>query len=169
MGLEIGSVIKAGNENAFQVGERKKNATLADIPDSHRSLLDGPIVASLTTLTPKGGAQVSPVWRSHDGTHININSARGRVKDKNMRARADVALLLLNPKNPYHWTSINGRVVEVIDEDDPQRGHLATENIDDPAELYVERRPYPFRDPKGEVRVLYKIEPTRILTFGTPE
>ncbi len=169
MGLQIGSVIKAGNENAFQVGERKKNATLADIPDSHRSLLDGPIVASLATLTPKGGTQISPVRCSHDGTHLNINSARGRVKDENMREWPEVALLLLNPTNPYHWMSINGRVVEVIDEDDRQRGQLATENIDDLAELYVDRRPYPFRDPKGEVRVLYKVEPTRILTFGTPE
>jgi len=169
MSLEIGSVIKAGNENAFQVGERKKNAALADLPESHRPLLDGPIVASLATITPKGSTQISPVWCSHDGTHININSAKGRVKDKNMRARPDVALLLLNPKNPYHWMSINGRVVDVIDEDDPQRGHLATENIDDLAELYVDRRPYPFRDPKGEVRVLYKVEPTRILTFGTAE
>jgi PPOX class probable F420-dependent enzyme len=166
MSLKIGSVITAGKKNAFQVDERKKNATLADIPESHRPLLDGPIVASLATITPKGRAQLSPVWCDHDGTHINLNSAKGRVKDKNMRERPEVALLLLNPEDPYHWMSINGRIVDVIDEDDPERGHLATQNIDDLADLYVDRRPYPFRDPDGEVRVLYKIEPTRILTFG---
>ncbi len=169
MSLEIGSVITGGNENAFQVGERKKNATLADLPDSHRPLLEGPVVASMATITPKGRAQISPVWCNHDGTHVNINSVKGRVKDKNMRERPEVALLLLNPKNPYHWMSINGRVVNVIDEDDSERGHLATESIDDLAELYVQQRPYPFRDPKGEVRVLYKVEPMRILTFGTSE
>ena len=168
MSLEIGSVIQPGNENAFQVGDRKANASLSDLPDTHRPLLEGPITAALATITPKGRAQISPVWCSHDGTHIKLNSVKGRVKDKNLRARREVALLLLNPEQPYHWMSINGRVVEVIDESDPERGHLATESIDELSELYINERPYPLRDPTGEERVLYMVEPTRILTFGTP-
>jgi hypothetical protein len=110
-------------------------------------------------MTASGRIQLTPVWCNHDGTHVNLNSVKGRVKDRNMRERPDIALLLLNPENPYHWMSINGRVVDIVDEDDPARGHLATENIDDLAELYVNQRPYPFRDPKGgEIRVLYKLD-----------
>ena len=170
MSLDIGSVITPGNENAFTVGERRKNVTLADLPDSHRPLLEGPITAVMGTMTASGRIQLTPVWCNHDGTHVNLNSVKGRVKDRNMRERPDIALLLLNPENPYHWMSINGRVVDVVDEDDSARGYLATENIDDLAELYVNQRPYPFRDPKrGETRVLYKLEPTHILTFGSAE
>ena len=61
-----------------------------------------------------------------------------------------------------------GSQVEIIDEDDKNKGHLATQSIDSLAKRYVNQTPYPFRDPKGEVRVLYKVEPTRILTFGNP-
>jgi hypothetical protein len=57
-------------------------------------------------------------------------------------------------------------VVRIIEEDDEADGHLATENIDDLADVYLGKRPYPLRDPRGEVRVLYKVEPTRIVTFG---
>jgi hypothetical protein len=59
----------------------------------------------------------------------------------------------MNPENPYHWLTVYGRVVEVVDEYDPERGHLATESIDDLAEKYLGQRPYPFRD-EGEIRVL---------------
>jgi hypothetical protein len=77
-----------------------------------------------------------------------------------------LTLMLLNPKNPYHWLTVYGRVVEVIDENDPERGHLATENIDDLAEKYLGQRPYPLRDPAGEIRVRYSVEPRRVVTFG---
>ncbi len=62
--------------------------------------------------------------------------------------------------------TINGTVDEIIDEDDPETGHLATESIDALAEKYMGERPYPLRNPKGEVRVLFKLRPTKILTFG---
>jgi hypothetical protein len=77
--------------------------------------------------------------------------------------------MLMNPKNPYHWMTVWGTVEQVIDEDDSAQGQLATNNIDDLAELYLGQRPYPFRDPGGsEVRVLYKVRPTRVQTFGQP-
>ena len=91
---------------------------------------------------------------------------RDRIKDRNLRARPDLTLLLLNPENPYHWLSIEGTVVEVVDEDDAARGHLATDSIDALAQVYLNTSPYPFRDPKGEVRVRYKVRPTKIMTFG---
>ena len=77
------------------------------------------------------------MWVSTDGDHLFLNSTAGRDKDRNLRARPDVTLMLLNPKNPYHWLTVYGRVVEVIDENDPERGHLATENIDDLAAKYL--------------------------------
>ncbi len=167
MGATIGDVITPGNEKAFTVKNRKAGS-LKDLPPQYKQLLSDPVTASLTTVSDKGEMQVTPVWVGNDGTYLELNSARGRLKDRNLRANGKVTLLLMNPKNPYHWMSINGKVVDIIDEDDKARGDLATKSIDSLAVRYVNQTPYPFRDPKGEVRVLYKVEPTQILTFGNP-
>jgi PPOX class probable F420-dependent enzyme len=167
MGATLGDVITPGNEKAFTV-KNKKSGALKDLPAQYKQLLSDPVTASLTTVSDKGEMQVTPVWVGNDGTYLELNSARGRLKDRNLRANGKVTLLLMNPKNPYHWISINGKVVDIIDEDDKARGDLATKSIDSLAVRYVNQTPYPFRDPKGEVRVLYKVEPTQILTFGNP-
>jgi hypothetical protein len=75
-------------------------------------------------------------------------------------------VMLVNPENAYHWMTIYGTVEEIIEEDDPETGHIATESIDTLASKYVGVTPYPFRDPRGEVRVRYKVRPTYIITFG---
>jgi hypothetical protein len=95
-----------------------------------------------------------------------LNSKRGRRKDRNLQERPEVTLLLVNPANVHHWVEIYGRVVEAVDETDPERGHQATESIDELAETYLGRRPYPFRDPSGEVRVRYQVEPVKVVTSG---
>ncbi len=47
--------------------------------------------------------------------HILINSAKGRVKDKNMRRDPRVGIDILDPDNPYRHLSIRGRVVEITE------------------------------------------------------
>jgi PPOX class probable F420-dependent enzyme len=164
---EIGDVITPGQDKAFTVKSRKPGG-LADLAPQYKKLLSDAVTGSLTTVNDAGEMQVTPVWVGNDGRYIELNSVRGRLKDRNLRGNGHVALLLMNPANPYHWMSINGKVVDIIDEDDPARGNLATKSIDSLALRYVNQTPYPFRDPKGEVRVLYKVEPTQILTFGNP-
>jgi PPOX class probable F420-dependent enzyme len=163
----IGTVITPGNEKCFTVKD-KKSGGLQDLAPEYKKLLSDPVTASLTTVNDKGEMQVTPVWVGNDGTHLELNSVRGRLKDRNLRNNGCVTLLFMNPANPYHWMSINGKVVDIVDEDDKARGQLATKSIDSLAKRYVNQTPYPFRDPKGEVRVLYKVEPTQILTFGKP-
>ena len=41
--------------------------------------------AHLATLMPDGSPQVTPVWCDLDGNNVRVNSAKGRVKDRNMR------------------------------------------------------------------------------------
>ena len=60
----------------------------ATIPESHRDILDTKALAHLATIMPDGRPQVTPVWFEFDGTHIIVNSAEGRRKDRNMRADA---------------------------------------------------------------------------------
>ncbi len=171
MSFEIRDMITPGKENAFTVGDRKANAQLSDLPAVHRALLEDDLraVACLATTNVNGRPQLTPVWLNHDGDRINLNSTRGRLKDRNLRARPQASIMLMSPKNPYHWMVVDGVVEEIIEEDDPGKGHLATENIDTLAQKYLGTSPYPLRDPKGEVRVLYKVRPTKILTFGPVE
>lgn len=166
MSLEIADVIVPGNEHAFTIGKRTPATSLGDLPEIHRKLLDEPVTAAMGTINADGSPQLTPVWVNDDGEYLNLNSVRDRLKDRNLRARPTVSVMLVNPANPYHWITIYGQVAEVIDEDDPAKGHLATENIDDLAESYLKQRPYPLREPSGEIRVLYKVRPTQIVTFG---
>jgi len=168
MSVKVQEVITPGNERAFTVGKESSKQTLRDLPAIYLQLLESGVTASLATMSADGRPQLTPVWLNHDGTYINLNSVRGRLKDRNLRARPEVTIMVVNPKNPYHWMTIWGTVETIIDEDDPQAGHRATENIDALAGIYLNTTPYPFRDPKGEIRVLYQVRPTRIQTFGQP-
>lgn len=70
----------------------------------------------LATLMPDGSPQVATIWFNADDNHILINSAKGRVKDKNMRARAQVGMVIQDFKDPYRFVQIQGRVVKITEE-----------------------------------------------------
>ena len=82
----------------------------AKIPDAFKDLLNKRAFAHLATLMPDGSPQVTPVWFDFDGAHIRINSAKGRVKDKNMRRDKRVALSIQDPDNAYRYLAIRGEV-----------------------------------------------------------
>jgi PPOX class probable F420-dependent enzyme len=120
------------------------------IPENYLDLTQKKAFAQLATLMPDGTPQVSPVWFEYDGTNILINTAKGRVKDKNMRRDPRVGIDILDPDNPYRHLSIRGRVVEITEQG-------ADELIDKLTKKYTGQDKYPYRGP-GEVRVTYKIE-----------
>jgi len=128
------------------------------IPENFRDLCDKKAFASLGTLMPDGKPQVTPVWVDFDGKHIVVNSAKGRVKDRNMRRDPRVSLALIDPENPYRYLQLQGRVIEITE-------NGADKHIDKMAKKYLGKDKYPFSQP-GEVRVLYKIEPDRASTVG---
>jgi PPOX class probable F420-dependent enzyme len=130
----------------------------AAIPEKYLDLFQKKAFASLATLMPDGKPQVTPVWCDFDGEHVLVNSAKGRVKDRNMRRDGRVSLALIDPDNPYRYLQLQGRVVEVTEEG-------ADAHIDRMAKKYMGVDTYPYRQP-GEVRVLYKIEADRTSTMG---
>ncbi len=87
------------------------------IPASHADLLQiqKPAFAQLATLNADGSPQVTPVWLDYDGTHVLINTARGRVKARNLERNPRVALAIADPQNPYRYVGIQGRVVEMTE------------------------------------------------------
>jgi len=106
---------------------------------------------ALGTLMPDGRPQVTPVWCDFDGTHVLVNSAKGRRKDRNMRRDPRVSISVTDPDNPYRYLELRGRVIEITETG-------ADDHINKMAKKYLNQDVYPYRQP-GEVRVLYKIEP----------
>ena len=130
----------------------------AEIPAHFRDLLETKAFAHLATLMPDGSPQVTPVWVDlHDG-YVRVNSAKGRMKDKNMRRDRRVSLSIQDPQNPYRYLEIRGKVVEVT-----QQG--AADHINRMAKKYLGKDTYPWSRP-GEVRVLYRIQPEKFNAMG---
>ena len=131
---------------------------MAAIPDQYKDLFQKKAFAHLATVMKDGSPQVTPIWFDYDGTHVRINSAKGRWKDKNMRNRPKVALSILDPDNPYRYMQIRGTVTEVTE-------NGADAHIDSLARKYLGQDKYPYRQP-GEVRVIYKIAVERVNAQG---
>jgi len=127
---------------------------LAAIPKEFHDLLrdETRAFAYLATLMQDGSPQLTPVWFNVDEKHVLINTAKGRVKERNMRARPRVALLIQDPRRPLRYIQVRGRVVEIIEEG-------AFEHINYLSHKY-DGKDFPKRP--GQVRVIYKILPEHV-------
>lgn len=128
------------------------------IPAQYHDLFQKKAFAHLATINGDGTPQVTPVWVDFDGTHIRFNTARGRVKERNLRRAPQVALAILDPDNPYRYLRVSGRVVEITEQG-------AEAHIDALAQKYLGQDRYPFRK-AGEVRMLCKILPEKAAGQG---
>jgi PPOX class probable F420-dependent enzyme len=132
---------------------------MATIPASHADLLkEKKAFANFATLNADGSPQVTPVWVDFDGTHVLVNTAKGRVKTKNLEREPRVALSIADPDNPYRYLGIQGRVTGMTESG-------ADAHIDKMAKKYMGKDTYPLRTP-GEVRVIVKIAPDKVYTMG---
>ena len=130
----------------------------AGIPEQYKDIISKVAFAHLATLMPDGSPQVTPVWFDYDGNNIRVNSAKGRIKDKNMRRHKRVALSVQDPDKPYRYFAVQGEVTEITEDG-------ADAHIDSLAKKYLGKDKYPFRQP-GEVRVIYKIRPEKVHASG---
>jgi PPOX class probable F420-dependent enzyme len=132
---------------------------MAKIPESHKDLLKDEMkaFAFLATIMDDGTPQVTPIWFSQDGGDLLINSAKGRVKDNNMRERPNVALAIQDPNNPYRFMQVRGVVVEITEKG--ARDHINSLNLKYNGSLN-------YGGPADEIRVIYRIRPSSIMTMG---
>ena len=126
-----------------------------NIPASHQDLLldKTQAFAFLATIMKDGSPQVTPVWFDMDGDRVRINTARGRVKEGNMKVRRQVALAIIDPEDPYRYIQLRGRVVEISEAG-------AREHIDRLSEKYTGNPEY--QNYRGETRVIFYIEPDSV-------
>jgi len=134
--------------------------SLKKIPESHTDLISEEIrsYAYLATSMPDGTPQVTPVWFNTDGEYLLFNSARGRVKDRNMRARPHIAVAVHSQDEPYRYVQFRGEIVEITEEG-------ARQHINDLSLKYTGNPDYELNDP-DEIRVIYKLLPVSIQVMG---
>ncbi|HXP84058.1 MAG TPA: PPOX class F420-dependent oxidoreductase [Bryobacteraceae bacterium] len=131
---------------------------MAAFPEKFIDLTQKKAFAQFATLMPDGSPHVAPVWFDYDGKDILINSAVGRVKDRNVRRDPRVGLDIVDPDNPYRHLSIRGRVVDISETG-------ADEHINKLSKKYTGRDKY-VRTSVGEVRVVYRVELDRAYSMG---
>jgi PPOX class probable F420-dependent enzyme len=117
------------------------------------TLLRRPLMAHVATVMPDGTPQSTPVWIDTDGTDVLFNTAKGRVKHRNLLQNPAVALSFVDDENPYRMIEIRGRA-EMTEEG-------ADAHIDAMAKKYLGQDSYPFRQP-GEERIIVRIRPTAV-------
>ena len=134
----------------------------ATIPESHRDLIDGPILVTVATIMPDGQPQLSVIWCNSDDDYVLMNTIRGRQKAHNIARDPRVTILAFDPDDPLRFLEIRGVVEEVTEEG-------AVEHIEELARLYTD---YPgfyghfaaAERRHTETRITCKVKPVRVRT-----
>jgi PPOX class probable F420-dependent enzyme len=127
---------------------------MSQIQDFADLLTQKKAFAHLATLMPDGAPQVTPVWVDYRDGRVLVNTAKGRVKARNMHEGSPVALSIADPDNPYRYVQVRGVVAKAHEAG-------ADAHIDFLARKYLDQDKYPFAQP-GEERIIYEIEPQRV-------
>lgn len=112
--------------------------------------------ATLVTMNPDGSPQATITWVDAAEGHVLVNTAQGRVKDRNVRGDPRVAVAILNDGDAYDWLSITGTVVDI------EVGERAERHIDELSHRY-DGKGYSYTP--GQVREILKIRPDHIIRY----
>src|SRR3954463_8849817 len=112
----------------------------------------------IATIREDGSPHATPVWIDYDGENVLVNSARGRMKVKNVERdpRATVTVRAAEDQQScYVMVSVTATILE----------EGALEHINMLAKKYLGEDKYPYLGP-GEERVIIQIRPERVDGFG---
>ena len=128
----------------------------AQIPSSHLDLLEAPIPVSIATVGPTGHPQVTAIWALVEGGNVVTSLAGVRQKLKNLEARPQGTVFVIDPQNPYRTLEVRG---DVTIEPDPElatlKRVLAAYGTD------LESFPGPLED-----RTTVTLHPTHVVALG---
>jgi len=118
-----------------------------------RMLAALPILVVIATRRDGGAVQLNPVWFELKDGFFWLNSNTRRTWPKNLQRDRELTMLLVDPKEPYRYAQIRGRLISLIP--DPQH-----EFIDRLSRRYTGEK---FRELEpGEHRVTFKIQPVAV-------
>ncbi|HLB18617.1 MAG TPA: PPOX class F420-dependent oxidoreductase [Gaiellaceae bacterium] len=134
---------------------------MAKLKGKPRAFLDeSPYVGVATTLREDGSPHSTIVWVDVEGDKVSFNTARGRLKPKNLERDPRASLLMVDPNDSYKWVAVSGPA-ELTEEG-------ADAQIDKLAKKYLGKDEYPWRNP-AETRVKVLIEPEKVDASGFDE
>ena len=113
-------------------------------------LLHEPQIATVATVMADGSPQLTPVWVDTDGEAILFNTAKGRVKHRNLVRNPKVAVTVVDKDDYYRLVNVRG-TAEIVEEG-------ADEHIDRLAKKYLGADSYPWRK-ADEQRVIVRVVP----------
>lgn len=113
-------------------------------------LLSEPQIATVATVMADGSPQLTPVWIDTDGEAILFNTAKGRVKYRNLLRNPKVAVTVVDRNDFYRLVNVRG-TAEIVEQG-------ADDHIDKLAKKYLGADSYPWRK-EGEQRVIVRVVP----------
>lgn len=87
-----------------------------EFPPQFRDLLDAQF-ATLATIGKDGGPQLTEVWFLFEDGKVKVSLNDSRLKTKNLRARPQCSLFILDLANPFRFVDVRGTAVLEDDED----------------------------------------------------
>ena len=118
-------------------------------PPDVRELLEQPNPAVITTVRPDGHPVSVPTWYLMDGDRVLVNMDEGRKRLDYLRADDRVSLTALAEGDWYTHVSLQGRVVEMSDDD----GLAGIDRLSN----HYRGRPYPDRE-RGRVNAWIEVD-----------
>lgn len=129
---------------------------MAELTDADLEMLTGTDFATFVTVNPDASPHATITWVDALDGHVLINTAQGRVKDRNVRANPRVALTIMRGGDAYDWISITGTVVDI------EIGDHAERHIDELSHRY-DGHGYTYKP--GQVREILTIRPDRVIHY----
>ena len=123
-----------------------------EFPDSHRDLLEAKF-ATLATLGKDGGPQLTEIWFLFEDGQVKTSLNDSRLKTKNLVARPQCSLFILDLANPFRYLDVRGTARIEPDDDYAFAQRLGAKY--DGADVRD-------HDGPGEKRVVVTIEPTNV-------
>jgi PPOX class probable F420-dependent enzyme len=90
-----------------------KNAASKQLSKDILPLFTDKNLVYVATLMEDGSPQITPTWVDVDESQntILVNTAKGRVKQKNLARDPRIAVAVVDRNNPYNVATIRGKVV----------------------------------------------------------
>lgn len=126
------------------------------LPERAKQLADAATYVTLATVRPDGSPRMTVLWVARDGDHLLLSTVRGRAKERDIARDPRVGVMFLDQRDPYAYIEVRGQAL---------LGEEGGDDLIDDLSVKYTGRPYQWDDP-GEVRLVVRIIPDRVLTFG---
>jgi PPOX class probable F420-dependent enzyme len=85
------------------------------LTEADLALLREPQIGILATAMADATPQLTPVWVDTDGEAVLVNTAKGRVKHRNLVRQPVASVCVVDRADAHRWVAVRGRV-ELISE-----------------------------------------------------